>query len=152
VGRPPAPRIWGWIQVGEVVAVDAVRDDPRFAWTRGHLHFAFDPDPSNTVYIAAEQLMLPGLPNLGLRGAGVFDVAQSRHRLTAGEELSVWRLPRAFLPDGRPPLTYHAEPKRWQIDGDDVLLRAAARGQEFVLNLEHYPDVLVWLAGVVAPE
>jgi hypothetical protein len=70
----------------------------------------------------------------------------------AGRARSVWRLPACFEPGGdRPPLTYHANPRRWSASDDGVLLRSTGRGQEFVLDCEHYPGVLVWLASLFAP-
>ena len=59
-----------------------------------------------------------------------------------------WQLPAGFLPGaGRPPLSYHHNPDRWP-DGPEgwCRLRSAARGQEFVLDLDAYPAVVDWLA------
>jgi len=34
---------------------------------------------------------------------------------------------------------------RWRKDGDAVVLRSVARGQEFVLDCDCYPEVLAWV-------
>lgn len=143
----PEHRIWGWLQVGEVVAVDDIRDNPTWAWARGHPHFAMQPDPRNTLYVAADRLSLVR----GVDGAGVIEVAGARRRLTAeGASVSTWRLPIGFLPKGRPPLTFHRVEDRWRRDGADVLLRAVSKGQEFILDLDLYPDVRSWVRSLLS--
>jgi hypothetical protein len=34
------------------------------------------------------------------------------------------------------------------LDGDSVYLRTVGRGQEFVLDCDHYPESEGWLAGL----
>jgi len=48
---------------------------------------------------------------------------------------------------GKSSLSYHHNPERWHLDesGECCRLRCAARGQEFVLDLEQYPGVCKWL-------
>jgi hypothetical protein len=151
---PPEHRIWGWLQVGRVANVDAdVRDGPSsWEWANRHPHLAFEPDPSNTLYVAAERLRLPGAGRVRLPGAGTFDVARDVHRLTDARAArpSLWSLPHAFLPSGRPALSYHDREQRWSCDGDRVLLQSVARGQEFVLDLDEYPDVVGWVSEILA--
>jgi hypothetical protein len=43
-------------------------------------------------------------------------------------------------------LTYHGDEARWQQVKDGVMLTAASRGQEFVLNCNDYPEAVCWLA------
>src|SRR5271165_5241514 len=79
--------VWGWLQVGEVVSVDeTVRpalERGEWLWAADHPHLALKPDPSNTLYVAADHLVLDGDPVRGLAGAGVFDYASpGRRQLT----------------------------------------------------------------------
>jgi hypothetical protein len=64
--------LWGWLQVGEVLAVDPLRAASSEHWTRNHPHLDFEPDPNNTLYVANERLALPGNGHNGVTGAGVF--------------------------------------------------------------------------------
>lgn len=42
-------------------------------------------------------------------------------------------------------LTYHSNPSRWEPRGETDALRAASRGQEFVLDLDNYQGVKLWV-------
>ena len=68
-----------------------------------------------------------------------------------GSGVSKWRLPRWFYPDGnKPPLTYHGNvPERWRRAAGQAYLRSVGRGQEFALDLAHYPEAVEWLADLV---
>ena len=50
---------------------------------------------------------------------------------------------------GRTPLTYHPDATRWQHNDDYACLQSVGRGQEFVLDLEEYPEARGWIAGLV---
>ena len=147
---PPEHRIWGWMQVGEVARVDAdVRGGGKqWAWAERHPHLAFDPNPMNTLYVAAGRLALPGTRATTEAGHGVVELAVNSHRLTAPDaaRASKWALPTAFLPRGRRPLTFHADTGRWSERDGVALLDVVSRGQEFVLDLDEYPDVVPWVA------
>ena len=68
-----------------------------------------------------------------------------------GTGVSNWRLPRWFYPDGnKPPLTYHPDRKRWRREANHVYLRTVGSGQEFVLDLAHYPEAAEWLSDLVS--
>ena len=68
-----------------------------------------------------------------------------------GAGVSNWRLPPWFYPDGnKPPLTYHPDPKRWRRDANHAYLQSVGRGQEFVLDLAHYPEAIEWLSDLVS--
>ena len=43
-------------------------------------------------------------------------------------------------------LTYHGDESRWQKVKDGVMLTAASRGQEFVLDCDDYPEAINSLA------
>ncbi len=149
--RPPEHHIWGWLQVGALASVDEVvrRGGEPWRWARAHPHWAFPPDPTNTLYVAAERLSLPSVVSPGF---GVFDFVDRTRRLTRQEANgpSEWSLPGGFLPRGRPALTYHDSPSRWSRHGDRARLLAVARGQEFVLDLDLYPELIDWLVKVIA--
>lgn len=54
-----------------------------------------------------------------------------------------------FPGEDRPPLSYHTRADRWQLDSPWCYLTCAARGQEFVLDLDAYPDLIDWLASLL---
>ena len=89
--------------------------------------------------------------SLTVPGAGVFPRFDERLVLTKpGGSVSQWRLPRWFYPDGnRTPLTYHPDTKRWQRDNANAYLQSVGRGQEFVLDLQEYPEAMSWISGLV---
>jgi hypothetical protein len=62
---------------------------------------------------------------------------------------SIWLLPSWFEPKGRPPLSYHPKLSSWEAGGDSVTLRSAAKGQEFVLNGERYPELEAWAGNLI---
>jgi hypothetical protein len=153
---PPVHVVWGWLQVAAVASVDrSVRPlaGSRWRWAADHPHLAFRPEPSNTLYVAADRLTIPGCVP-ATPGAGAFDVFAPRRRLTApaARTASRWSLPRFLLPSGRRALTYHGDPARWSASGDAVLLVAASRGQEFVLDTSEYPDAVAWAAALLRVE
>jgi hypothetical protein len=42
-------------------------------------------------------------------------------------------------------LTYHGDLSRWRTSTAGVTLDSAARGQEFVLDCDDYPEAIEWL-------
>ena len=147
-GAPNLHAIWGWLQVDEVIAVG---NETHPTWMDYHPHMvAGSRGSNNTLYVARETLTLDGIP-LGVSGAGVFSRFDDRLLLTKpGCNRSTWMLPAWFAPEPpRPPLGYHTDLARWQLEGDRVQLRSAARGQEFVLDANHYPEALSWLADLL---
>jgi hypothetical protein len=148
--RKPMHVIWGWLQVDQVVRVDSGLPQ-QWPWARQHPHLSprFPSDESNTLYLAADSLSLDGKAS-GVPGAGVFERFDESRRLTAEDEkVSVWSLPRWLKPDGRTPLSYNTSADSWTDDGDRVRLKAASRGQEFVLDLEEYPEGRAWLSALL---
>ncbi len=139
--------LWGWLQIGKIRKVDKLAKN-ELPWTRyhPHRHPSRGKDPTNTLYIASEALNLGGGPITP--GAGCFSEFHERLILTNpnGSGLTDWRLPRCFYPDnGNSPLTYHPKLHRWRHDDQYAYLQSASRGQEFVLDLDQYPDVTDWL-------
>ena len=145
--------LWGWLQVDQKYRVADIGPDD-LPWARHHPHlFGGYRGDQNTVYAASLQLDL-GNDDDGreIAGWGVFPKFDRRLVLTDpdGAGVSNWRLPRWFYPDGnKPPLTYHPDPKRWRRDADHAYLRSVGRGQEFVLDLAHYPEAVEWLSSLV---
>ena len=140
---PAEHRIFGWLQIDEILTVG---EDPTSAltkhpWLASHPHLATGWNKNNTVYVAREEVALPGV-RAGLPGFGLF---REGFRLTAASspQPSSWTAPAWLNPHtGGTGLTYHPD-TRWSTDGT---LRAAARGQEFVADLGDRTDALDWLA------
>ena len=146
-GAPRQHILWGWLQIGEIHKVDDLAKY-ELPWARyhPHRHPSRDKDSTNTLYVASCGLNLGGGPIA--QGAGCFLKSHERLVLTNpnGSGVTDWRLPRCFYPDnGKSPLTYHPKLDRWRQDGRYTYLQSASRGQEFVLNLDQYPDVTDWL-------
>ncbi len=148
-GAPKLHILWGWLQIEQACKVDEIRHDEKFDWATYHCHFSWTDDPSNTLYVATHRLDLND--TVTAPGAGVFPRFDERLVLTEpGGLVSQWRIPRWFYPDGdKTPLTYHPDTTRWQRDDDYAYLRSVGRGQEFVLDLQEYPDAMGWIAGLV---
>ncbi|RJS47428.1 hypothetical protein [Nocardioides cavernaquae] len=145
---PDVHVIWGWMQVGEMVPVNG---SPLPDWMSYHPHLVPGSRGSNnTLYVGQDKLELAGT-TVDLPGAGVCGTYDDRRRLTKpGSSRSLWELPAWFAPtDTRPPLGYHSDPGRWQINGDRVELTSAARGQEFVLDTASYPEAIPWVADLL---
>lgn len=143
--------LWGWLQIDEVVKVDGCNVSS-LRWASYHPHFQRKSDANNTVYIARRHLMLPGVCTDGLPGSGVFPGFSEDLVLSDpdGSTPSVWRLPQWFYPrDGKIPLTYHSNLTRWQKIKNAVRLKSVARGQEFVLDTEDFPEAIEWLRALM---
>lgn len=152
-GAPDEHRIFGWLEVEEVLRPGSadVPCPPGQGWLAQHPHLRradLRADRANTLYLAIRRSGL--VP--GAAGGGRFDRAAPAQRLTAAEApgRSLWSLPGWFLPpSGVPSLTYHTAPALWQRRGDRVLLRSARIGQEFVLSLPEGPEPRRWLAALI---
>jgi hypothetical protein len=136
--------IWGWMQIGGVHNVDTeIRPNPAvWGCAKTHPHLAMKMNPTNTLYSAPDRLAFLDAP-----GSGTFQKTLPDLILSAADARlpSEWALPICFDPGERVPMTYHTDASRWSPHGDHVRLRTAARGQEFVLDLDAYPDILAWL-------
>lgn len=140
--------LFGWLQVGEVL--DA--EDPKKAkpyWSQSHPHIA---GSYGKVFVARKHLLLKG-ESFGLPGAGVFSTFSKDLQLSAANKsCRQWHLPGWFHPKGRKSaLTYHSDFKRWKKLRSKPLveLTAVARGQEFVLNTDHYPEAIKWAKDLI---
>jgi putative DNA base modification enzyme with NMAD domain len=153
-GAPHLHVIFGWLEVDEVLPIVTQRKASltRHPWIASHPHMMRPEhynDSRNTIYIARDRSMLSAGGDVP--GGGAITHFHPRLQLTApGATRSRWTLPRWFAPSGgRPPLTYHGNLDLWSVIGDQVHLRSAAKGQEFVLDTGHYPEAVGWLVDLI---
>lgn len=156
-GSPDFHAIFGWLQVSEVIRVNERINDLaiNYPWLKAHPHVAAASrfkSQNNTIYVGADTLHL-GRTLMGVCGAGLFREFLPRYRLTAdGKARSLWQLPAWFSPEGHlSSLSYHGQQSRWTKQGDSIMLQTVAKGQEFVLNCDHYPESEQWVENLFAP-
>jgi len=137
-------RIYGWLQVGEVLECSTENCSVREGkdWLSNHPHTYPGNARPNLIFIAVDQLSFaPGVPGYGLFGTGV--------RLSAGDRPSVWRLPSWLNPlQGGVGLSRHS-PQRWDSNG---LLRTVSPGQEFIAPIKGHQAALDWLSRLFESE
>lgn len=141
----PCHLLWGWLQVAEILHL---ADFPAegYDWAHYHPHFYRSDDPNNVLYLGRRHLRLAGQTG-DLPGAAVFPSFSKKQQLTkpCSQKVSLWELPGWFYPGKhRTPLTYHADSKRWQRNGDTTELNSVGRGQEFILDCDEYPEAIPW--------
>lgn len=150
-GSKPIHCLFGWLQIGARLSVNELDEDTR-AWASRHPHVELPDRTSNTIYLASDRLTEEGAGDRVPAGGGVFPTYDSRLRLTAPDSkgCSIWKLPRWFHPEGRDStLTYHGKESSWSKVDDGVLLQSVAKGQEFALDCDHYPEAVDWAHGVI---
>lgn len=150
-GSPPIHVIWGWLQIGEVLPVD-IEKGILYDWATYHPHCHRGPDRNNVLYVSSSHLSLGQAVLEDCGGAGIFPNLSASRQLTAPSALtpSLWDLPEWFFPQNRrTPLTYHAAPGRWRRMEHWAELRTVARGQEFILDCDEYPEAVQWLSGIL---
>ena len=140
--------MFGWLQVGEVFKPQR---DTVPAWALDHPHVVEPNRINNTLYVSAPHLTLDG-KQIPLPGAGTFTHYRDALRLTAsGCTRSVWSLPAWFAPrEGRRPLCGHTRADRWSFTEGGLRLRSVGRGQEFVLDMDAYPEASAWVRSLIA--
>jgi hypothetical protein len=144
--------VFGWLQVGRILHPTAdMGSVPRWAAEHPHVRRARSMALNNTLYVASSRLASSTIAGC-VFGAGVFPRLSSALSLTAQDQnRSHWRLPRWFYPTpGKLPLSYHADPARWSLDRAGCFLQTVGRGQEFVLDCDHYPEALDWIREIFA--
>jgi Nucleotide modification associated domain 3 len=145
--------LFGWLEVDEVlpIVLDRTGCLDRHPWILDHPHVS-NPghynNALNQLYVARSKSRF--VPKAGF-GAGKFPMYQDRLRLTLpGSSRTVWRLPEWCMPtEEKPPLSYHPLGPRWSKDAQGVVLKSAAKGQEFVLDADFYPEAEPWLANLL---
>lgn len=157
VKQAPAKHVmWGWMQIGKIHKVDEVKTN-HLGWARYHPHFQWQGDKHNTLYVAQKALHMHG-ENLALPGAGVFPVYNQDLQLSrdGGPSPTHWALPQWFYPysdksktKGKTPLSYHQKSDRWNQKNGQCHLQCVARGQEFVLSMDEYPESIEWLRSLI---
>jgi hypothetical protein len=146
---PPEHRIFGWLQVDDVVPLGSdgscvLKSRP---WLRDHPHARAGWSNSNTLYIAREHLRI-GNTETGLPGWGLL---KSGYRLTAQPQngtytASLWKAPGWLNPlGGGVGMTYHADAERWRQDS----VRIVGRGQEFVADVGDRSDAMAWIENII---
>ncbi len=148
-GAPDCHYIFGWLQVERRVPISSRSELP--SWALYHPHCSRDKQGNpDALYVSTDRLQLPGLEQ-DLPGGGVFARPDDSLRLTCpGGLRSTWRLPGWFHPEGRlTTMSYHANPERWARQDGYTLLNTVGRGQEFVLDCEHYAEAVGWLADIL---
>lgn len=145
--------MFGWLEVGETLSIVTDRQGclARHPWIATHPHVANPShytDVRNTLYIAPRRSRLATNKD---PGAGRFVSYAKDLVLTGpGSLRSTWRLPAWFMPSAdRPALSYHDHTDRWRCVDDRVELKSVAKGQEFVLQLNYYPEARRWLRSLV---
>jgi hypothetical protein len=148
-GAPDRHVLFGWLQVDQRLYINSKCHIP--TWAKYHPHLQdHSPYGNDSLYIARLHLNLPGLKTT-LPGGGTFKNYHPDICLSApGSTRSIWKLPSWFHPRGRAStLTYHGNPNRWTIRDGEVLLNSVNRGQEFVLDTQHYPEAIEWIANLL---
>lgn len=138
-------RVWGWLQIGEVInlGADGSHALSERPWLIDHPHVRTGWNTQNVLYVASDQLEIGG-GKLPLAGFGTL---KKGYRLShGGATPSVWRIPDWLHPSrGGCGMTYHNS-GRWREDG---LLQCAARGQEFVANPAADGNAHAWLSALL---
>ena len=142
--------IWGWLQVDEIYKVTPGLAGT-FDWMSYHPHFEHADEKNNVIYVSRRFLQMPGCESRS--GSGVFNRINSSLVLSSTcreSGASLWELPGWCYPrKGVYPLTYHGKMERWQRNGATTLLRAVPRGQEFVLDADHFSEAIEWVCSLL---
>lgn len=128
-GRDRHHRVFGYLRVEHVIALGAEPDPSRSpaGLPRPHPHVPGAWNANNTLYVGDG------------RTAGH---ASDALRLSAGPQVSVWRVPPWLRTAG---LTYHGAAQRW-LDGDR--LASVGRGQEFIAPVAT-DEARAWVEGMI---
>lgn len=145
--------LFGWLQIGEILDIARQRHAAlaKYPWLADHPHLSErddykNPRKNNTIYLASERCSIWS----GLAGGGIFPHYRDVLCLTwPGRSRTQWRLPQWMLPkNGKSSMTYHPI-SRWSMEDGHVLLRSAAKGQEFVFETDRHPEALEWIESVL---
>lgn len=138
---PTEHRIFGWLQVGEVIELgpDGSHAVSQYPWLSDHPHARPGWKNVNRLYLSSEVLTIGG-EEFPRPGWGTF---AEGWRLTApNARPRVWQVPDWLHPErGGIGMSYHPPP-RWNADGT---VSAAAPGQEFVAEIDGRDDAVKWL-------
>jgi hypothetical protein len=147
----PFHMIWGWMQVGGKYKVDCP-ETSRHPWAKDHPHFYMKkPDPSNTVYVANEDLVI-NMVTLKNKGSGKFKAYSENLQLTkqGSSRLTDWLLPVGIYNErATKPITYHTKESFKDIIGEKINFISASIGQEFVIPCDEYPGAIEWVKNLI---
>lgn len=147
-GAPNQHVLFGWIEIDKLLQIASEREVclREYPWIADHPHVSqpghYD-NVLNTLYVATDRFR----SHTSIPGGGRFSHYSPDLNLTAADaSRSIWDLPGWLMPrDGRKPLSYHGDLKRWTQMDERCRLRSAAKGQEFVLQASDYPEASPWL-------
>jgi hypothetical protein len=150
-GAPDLHVIFGWLQIERRISIDNITDAPD--WALEHPHYKRQKYHNlDSLYIATNRLCIANT-SIDQPGGGVFRQFHPDLCLTDAlyTSRSIWKLPMWFYPEGKKStLSYHGDLGRWKKMKDYVQLTNVCRGQEFVLDCEHYPESIEWLASILS--
>ena len=96
--------IFGWSQIGAIVPLrNGLKDEwTEYPWLADHPHVHRTADPRNVIYVALDELMLPGVEFTGLKGGASVLTLDEQRTLTdpTSRNRSTWRLPPWFQAGG----------------------------------------------------
>lgn len=146
-------QLFGWFQIDRVLPIGDALDEKRnqYHHIHQHPHLHAHGGKMNTIYTATPTLSLPNHAPIPLPGAGIFP-GTPNHQLSVPNQSkrSLWTLPHAFHPMHGRSMSYHQNPDRWtEISPTQCTLQSVAKGQEFVYNTHHHPDIIQWLHGLL---
>lgn len=145
--------LYGWMEIGSIHSIVTDRENSinKYSWVKEHPHF-INPNhytsPQNTLYVSSKKsIYRDGC------GGGKFKKYSDDLRLTAPDSINrtVWALPEWFYPsEGKKPLTYNTNLQKWSKDGaGKAILTSTARGQEFILDTDSYPEAKDWIENII---
>ena len=119
-----------------------------FGWLQAGIVHSGHPQDSGPWFVGCDRLDLG--TGVDAPGFGIFPKVHERLVLTVpGGRPSKWRLPRWFYPEPpRRPLTGHPL-HMWARDERQAHVQRRGPGQEFVLDLEEYPEAVAWVSDLV---
>ncbi len=144
---PTIHAIFGWLQVGErhQLGTDGSYLLATHPWLASHPHVRPGWGKANAIFIAADELALPGLTG-ELPGYGILERGHRLSRL--GGKPSIWDAPDWLHPvSNGSGMTYHMDNSRWFEDGT---VQCVAQGQEFVADVGGDARVGQWLNRIIA--
>jgi len=135
--------IWGYLQVGQIQAID--KNKTYESWKATHPHYYYRHRIQNTGYVASKNLSF----SANTPGYGTFKYSKSLVLTCPGQsKRSVWKLPKYFHPSFGTTMSYHekihdkSNNPVWELHDTHCILKSVGRGQEFVVDGTN--EVLEW--------
>lgn len=135
---------FGWMQFDKIINLARNNRKGVPDWASEHPHVnRFTTLSNDKLYISTDKLSI----NENIPGACIFPSYESKGVLTdlSQDKVSIWKLPEWIYPENKHSiLSYHKNMDRWSRMDNYTQLKNVARGQEFVLNCDDYPEALGW--------